>query len=104
MHLKKGSLMQHSRRSPPFRSWRKQALADQDVPIAHCPRRPGLPVLVFFEISGPFQWKPGLFRAPYIRSHFVRVWWMWFAIAWVREDLKSFTQAISDGRVEWSDQ
>jgi len=61
------------------------------------------PITIFFEISGPFQIRPGYHRGSFAfgQSYFKRIWWLWFAIAWVRMDLKSYRDYIASGLSEW---
>lgn len=65
------------------------------------------PLTVFFELdfrnhSGQgFQWLPGKFKGPFRGGTFNRVWWLCFAIAWVRMDLHDYNRHIETGKTEW---
>jgi hypothetical protein len=48
----------------------------------------------FFEISKPFQRRPGYFRSPIMR----RAWWLWFAVAWTPLDLKTYKERDTEWR------
>jgi hypothetical protein len=61
------------------------------------------PLLLFFEISGPFQIKPGYFKVQFKDGWKRRVWWLWFAIGWVRMDLHDHNRYIASGATEWRD-
>jgi hypothetical protein len=52
-------------------------------------------VIVEFEVSKPFQVRPGLYRSNVTRF---RVWWGWFAFAVLRGD------GITRHRYVWEDQ
>lgn len=59
------------------------------------------PLLVMFEICGPFKLRPGRTVGPFKDSTMTRVWWLWFAIAWVRMDLYEHNRWIAGGNTEW---
>ena len=61
----------------------------------------GLTVMI--EFCGPFQWKPGYFCSNFSSGYFKRVWWLWFAFAWVRIPLDKYNRYISSGNTEWKD-
>jgi len=41
---------------------------------------------IIFEISRPFQPRPGLFKS----RHMYRAWWLWFAVGLLRVPFKEF--------------
>jgi len=43
-------------------------------------------MILIFEISNPFQLKPGWFKSDIM----FRVWWLWFAIAYAPMGLQEF--------------
>jgi hypothetical protein len=52
-------------------------------------------VIVEFEVSRPFQKRPGRYRS---RRTPIRVWWAWFAVAVYRGDAKARSQAVWEDR------
>lgn len=56
---------------------------------------------VFIEVNNPVQLKPGYFKGQFKDQYFRRVWWLWFAIAWVKMDLYDYNRHVSSGATEW---
>lgn len=57
---------------------------------------------LLFEMAGPFQSKPGFYSAPFKDCRFRRVWWLWFAIAWVvGMDLYEYNRYVESGETQW---
>ncbi len=53
-----------------------------------------------YEDAWPW-WKPGYHKAHFCGGYFKRVWWMCFAVAWVRLNLHDYNRYIESGRSEW---
>ncbi len=53
-----------------------------------------------FEVSRPFQWKPGFFRKEGVTSW--RVWWGWFAIACHPMRFDEMMSGANQGVFVWS--
>jgi len=62
------------------------------------------PLLVLFEVAGPFQLKPGYFKGPLGDGQVCRAWWLWFSLTWVRMDLPSYNQHLASGVTAWVDE
>jgi hypothetical protein len=55
-------------------------------------RMKGVPAMTFvFEISGPFQWRPGYYKG----GRVVRVWWAWFALGWINCGFGQFCREVT---------
>ena len=64
------------------------------------------PLTVLFEIDfnnygQPFTLRPGWHKAPFRDGYFCRVWWLCFAVAWVRMPLHEYNAHIASGATEW---
>jgi hypothetical protein len=65
------------------------------------------PLTIIFEIDwadygqGPCLWKPGKFKARFSDGHFVRFWWLIFAVAFVRMSLHDYNRYVEGGNTEW---
>lgn len=59
------------------------------------------PLLLTIEICGPVQWKPGFFKGQFKDGLAKRIWWLWFAVGWVRMDLYDYNRYIASGATEW---
>ena len=53
-----------------------------------------------FEISNPFQWKPGFWRCAGVTSW--RVWWAWFSISCHPMRLDEMIDLAGSGAFAWS--
>lgn len=56
---------------------------------------------VILEINRPFQWRPGYFYGTIAHQFFRRIWWGWFALAWMPLSLPKYQAAVASGQVEW---
>lgn len=61
------------------------------------------PLLVTIEIFGPLQLKPGFYKGRFKDGWCKRVWWLWFAVGWVRMDLHDYNRHIASGATEWKE-
>jgi hypothetical protein len=63
------------------------------------------PLTIFFELGGDndtaIQWKPGFFKGRFKDVYFCRVWWLCFAVGWVKMSLYSYNRHIESGETEW---
>ncbi len=65
------------------------------------------PLTIFFELNfttGPDHVCaiiPGWHDAPFKEGRFRRVWWLCFAVAWVRMDLHDYNRYVASGATEW---
>lgn len=55
------------------------------------------PITVFIEVSFPPLWRPGYFSSGW----FKRVWWLCFAVAWVRMELHEYNAHIAKNGSHW---
>lgn len=58
-------------------------------------------MIIIFEISNPFQWKPGYVIYRVNDKISFRGWWLCFAVAWYQVDLKKFCDDLASGELEW---
>ena len=47
------------------------------------------------------EWRPGWFKEAFRDGYFCRVWWLCFAVAWVRMPLHEYNRYIESGAAEW---
>ena len=62
------------------------------------------PITIFIEVDGDFKtfkWKPGYFKGWFKDGYFRRFYWLIFAIAFVRINLKDYNEYIASGRTQW---
>lgn len=43
----------------------------------------------------------GFFKARFKNGYFKRLWFLCFAVAWVRMDLKEYNEYVGSGATEW---
>lgn len=65
------------------------------------------PVTFFFEIDfttgegRECALLPKYFSAPFKDGRVRRIWWLCFAVAWVRMDLHDYNRYVASGATEW---
>lgn len=55
-------------------------------------------IFFVFEISTPFQWKPGFYAS---QATIFRVWWLWFALSLHQDRFSDMIKDANKGIVYW---
>jgi len=57
--------------------------------------------MLILECNKPFQRHPGYCNLPLGTARLYRVWWLWFAAAWVNMSYHAYHKLVASGATEW---
>lgn len=58
-------------------------------------------MVLIFDISSPFQKKPGFMVGDFSNVKNFRCWWLWFALTYSPLNQHDYEEHISSGKTHW---